>query len=98
MDPAFDFRPELRSDASRCDPEITKAQANAALRDAIRAGCVSDTFVGAFPQYVWGRIAGVPHIARLINSEAGWYKGWPITDLELPDDPGGRIDPKGVTS
>ncbi|MBK9031279.1 MAG: hypothetical protein IPL61_08075 [Myxococcales bacterium] len=92
IDPAFDFAPALRSDASRCDPAATKDQAQAALQEAVRRRCVSRVFVGEFPQYVWGWLDGA-HAARLINSEAGWYKAWPITRDELPADHEGVLTP-----
>jgi hypothetical protein len=95
LDPAFDFTPAPRSDASRCEPTATKDQATVALRDAVRSHCVSEVFVGDYPQYVWGWLNGTPHVARLINSEAGWYKAWPIALDELPLDPDGRLAPPG---
>lgn len=62
LDPSFDFSPALRSDASRCDPGVTREQAQAALRQAVRLRCVSEDFVGDFPRYVCG-VAGrsAPH-------------------------------------
>lgn len=93
LDPSFDFSPALRSDASRCDPGVTREQAQAALRQAVRLRCVSEDFVGDFPRYVWGWLDGRPHIARLDNQEQGAYKAWPIGREEFPMDRGGRLAP-----
>lgn len=86
LDPSYAFDPDLRSDASRCDPRIAREQAEAVLRAAIRRRCVSEQFEGAFPRYAWAWLEGRPYIARLINREAGSYKGWPIDETELPVD------------
>jgi hypothetical protein len=80
-----------RSDSSRCDPKITRDQAEQALREAIKLGHVSAEFQDNFPAYVWGRIAGQFYAARLINREAGHYKAWPIEEVELPVDRDGRL-------
>jgi hypothetical protein len=90
-DPSFDFAPTLRSDASRCNPKVTREQAEHALREAVRRKCVSRDFVGDYPSYVWGWLYGQPHVARLINSTQGWYKAWPIGGDELPVDRHGRL-------
>ena len=86
LDPSYDFDPALRSDASRCAPSITRKQADDALKAAIRRRCVSEQFEGAFPRYAWAWLEGRPYIARLINREAGSYKGHPIETSELPMD------------
>lgn len=96
IDPSFDFSPALRSDASRCDPAIAREQAQDALREAVRRRCVSHDFVGEFPRYVWGWLAGRPHVARLENCETGSYKAWPIEHHELPLDREGRLAPPGA--
>lgn len=93
IDPSFDFSPALRSDASRCDPRITREQAQAALRRAVRLRCISEDFDGDFPRYVWGWLDGRPHVARLDNRERGAYKAWPIGREEFPSDRGGRLAP-----
>ena len=93
VDPSYDLAPALRSDASRCDPKVTRDQAEHALRDAVRRRCVSSDFVGYFPRYVWGWLNGQPHVARLTNSEQGSYKAWPIARGELPIDRDGRLAP-----
>jgi hypothetical protein len=93
VDASYDFSPALRSDASRCDPSVTREQAEQALREAIRRQCVSSSFVGPFPQYVWGWFNGQPHVARLTNPERGAYKAWPISRSELPTDREHRLAP-----
>jgi len=97
IDASYEVEPAAhkRSDASRCDPAITRETAQRALRDAIAAGHVSAEFEGKFPRYVWGRVDGRPHVARLINHEAGHYKAWPISEHELPIDRDGRLAPQG---
>lgn len=80
-----------RSDSSRCDPKITREQAEQALREAIQLGNVSTEFQDNFPAYVWGRVDGQFYAARLINREAGHYKAWPIEEAELPVDRDGRL-------
>jgi hypothetical protein len=83
--PAGDPRP--RGDASKCPrleehrwPDLT-----AALRAAIRIGCVSETFdPGGFPRYVWGRFEGQLYEARHLVTPAGAYKAFPIEPFELP--------------
>lgn len=69
-----------------CDPSIERERADEALQAAIRRRCVSEQFEGAFPRYAWAWLDGRPYIARLINREAGSYKGWPIDENELPVD------------
>lgn len=91
LDPSYGFDPDLRSDASRCDPSIARDRAEAALKAAIQHRCVSEQFEGRFPRYAWAWIGGRPYIARLINREAGDYKGWPIEELELPADRDQRL-------
>lgn len=93
IDPSYDFAAALRSDASRCDPKVTREQAQEALRHAVRRRCVSEDFVGDFPRYVWGWLDGQPHVARLDNSEQGAYKAWPIGHEEFPLDRAGRLTP-----
>lgn len=89
--PSFAGNPGLRSDASRCDPDITKEQAEEALKKAIKSGCVSPQSEGNFPRYVWGRLSGRLYQARLINREQGFYKAWPIEEIEGPEDEHGRL-------
>jgi len=90
---SFTVEPALRTDASRCDPTIPREEAQVALREAVRRGCVSEDSDGRFPRYVWGWLRGSPHAARLDNRESGEYKAWPITVEELPLDRDGRLAP-----
>jgi hypothetical protein len=57
-----------------------------ALRNAIRAGCVS-SFRGEFPQRAWAWINGVLHEARLTNAGTGEYHGFPINDRRQYPEP-----------
>ena len=91
LHPSYDFNPALRSDASRCDSGITRDAAQEALREGIQRMYVSQEFDGEFPRYVWGLVDGRPHVARLINSHLGQYKGWPIGLEESPIDRTGRF-------
>lgn len=85
--------PALRSDAARCDPRYTTfGPITEALREAIRRRCVGAMFEGDFPRYVWGWLDRRLYQARLINSTQGWYKAWPIEDVERPRDDDHRID------
>jgi hypothetical protein len=88
---SYAFESALRTDASRCDPAISLPEAQAALREAVCRGCVSEEFDGRFPRYVWGWLRGGPHVARLDNRESGAYKAWPILVEELPLDRDGRL-------
>lgn len=92
LDPSYHIEPALRSDASRCDPDIRRQQAEAALREAIRTRVVSEQFEGQFPRYAWARLGDRPYMARLINREAGHYKAWPIEEHELPTDRDARVE------
>jgi hypothetical protein len=80
--PSHAGEPGLRSDATRCDPAITREQAEAVLKMAINWRCVSEQHENGFPRYVWGRLKGVLFQARLTNQEQGLYKGWAIEELE----------------
>ena len=63
-----------------------------AIREGIEHGCVSRVFLGGFPKYVFGWLAGKPFSARLTNRTRGEYKGWPIAEDELPTCRDGRLD------
>ena len=91
LDESFDFDPDLRSDASRCAPQLTRDHAQTALSEAVRRLCVSEDFEGDFPRYAWAWIDETPYVARLTNKVQGAYKGWPIETLELPADRSGRL-------
>lgn len=76
--PSFAGGPALRSDATRCPPgfddpdELTEW-----LRTAIARGDCGGLWQGGFPRYAWYRYEGECYEARLVNPEAGWYKGYP---------------------
>jgi len=89
---SYGVDPHLRSDASQCDPAIGRDAAERALREGIRRKCVSCEFESGYPRYVWARLAGAPYAARLTNSGAGEYKGWPVEEHELPIDRDLRLD------
>jgi len=91
IDPSFTVSPDLRSDASKCPPDIVRDEAQAVLSAAVERRCVSSAFEGGFPRYAWGRLDGAPFVARLINRQKGEYKGWPIEEFELPTDREGRL-------
>ncbi len=83
--PSFSGPAALRSDASKCDPNLSdQAEITAWLRDAIRAGRVSSQWEGEFPRYVWHIRGGTCYEGRLINRESGEYKGYPLEDAEWP--------------
>jgi hypothetical protein len=89
--PSFAGEPALRSDASRCDPSITREQAEVVLKKAFQLRCVSPQHENGFPRYAWGWLNGRLYQARLINREQGHYKAWPIEDAEVPLDPHRRL-------
>lgn len=92
--PSFAGPPGLRSDAARCEPTITREEAERVLRQGILQGCVCAEIEGQFPRYVWGRLDGKLYQARLINREQGHYKAWEIEAVEAPDDPDERLRPE----
>lgn len=85
--------PCLRSDATPCEPHMTRdVKGNTeALRDGVRRRCVSQIFEGGYPRYVWTRINGVLYEARHINGPLGTYKGYRLEEFEMPLDPDGRL-------
>jgi hypothetical protein len=86
--------PHLRSDATRCDPELgyDVALFTEVLREAVRRRCVSPAFNGRFPRYVWGRLGNRLFEARLINRGLGTYKAYELESIETPRDPDERLD------
>ncbi len=85
--PSFAGPPQLRADASKCDPSLADAdELTSWLRDAIRLGQVSALWEGDFPRYVWCKQAGIAYEGRLLNQVLGQYKGYP---LEPGEEPGG---------
>ena len=68
-----------------CDHNLRDSQdrLTEALREAVRKGQTGELWEGGFPRYVWARLDGTVHEARLINRERGQYKGYPLTDDEV---------------
>jgi hypothetical protein len=74
-----------RSDATVCDPGLSdRTRLTQWLRAGITRGNVGAPWDASFPRYVWYRVDGITYEARLINSESGEYKGWPLRDEESP--------------
>jgi hypothetical protein len=77
--------PSRRSDATPCPIEVTLAEAQTWLRDAITVGDVGGSWDGKpYPRYVWTRIEERVFEARLSNQELGQYHGYPIDRQEWP--------------
>ena len=55
--------------------------------EAIQRECVGSVFEGDFPKYAWGWLDGQLYEARLTNRSQGFYKGYPLEELEKPIDP-----------
>lgn len=89
--------PALRSDATPCEPSMTKDvdRNTEALREGIRRARTSPVFEGGFPKYVWVWIDGDLYEARHINGPFGTYKGYRLEPTEYPKDPEGRLDRHG---
>ena len=86
--------PALRSDATPCEPHLTKdLEGNtAALRQGIVKRCASSVFEGGFPKYVWTWLDGDLYEARHINGPQGTYKGYKLKPTEVPIDRNGALD------
>lgn len=84
--PSFAGEPRPRADANICDPSFSDQQARMTrwLRDAIRGGRIGALWEGSFPRYVWYCDRDVVYEGRLVNREAGWYKGYPLERHEWP--------------
>lgn len=75
----------LRSDASRCPRHVTRQDAEIWLRRAIQSGHVGAPWSDQpYPRYAWFRDGDTVYEARLSNSEAGSYKGYPLDRSEWP--------------
>jgi hypothetical protein len=85
--PSFAGQPRPRADASICDPALAKNpdELTRWLRVAIRNGYVGAPWEGRFPRYAWYRRRGVVFEARLVNQEAGQYKGYPLDADDVPE-------------
>jgi hypothetical protein len=72
--------PRPRPDASICPRHLARRQPDIQiwLRDAIRLGHCGALWEGDFPRYVWHREGPVTYEARLMSSNAGEYKGYPL--------------------
>ncbi len=85
--------PRLRTDATPCEPHMTKdlGRNSEALKEGIRRRCTSARFEGGFPKYVWTWIGGCLYEARHINGPQGTYKGYRLEEMEWPKDPDGLL-------
>jgi len=85
--PSFAGQPRPRANASICDRSLAQNQAQITrwLRRAIRRGQVSGFWEGEFPRYVWYRNDDIVYEGRLVNREAGWYKGFPLEQDQWPE-------------
>ena len=76
---------KLRSDASPCPREVQREAAERWVRAAIAAGHVGARWSDQpFPQYAGHRQGDQVFEARLTNSSAGAYKGYPLDESEWP--------------
>ena len=85
--PSLSGAPRPRADASICDRRLSQDFDTVAtwLRSAILDGHFSEYFEGDFPRYVWFRDGETAYEGRLVNREAGWYKGYPLGPSEWPE-------------
>jgi len=85
--------PALRSDATPCEPHLTKdLDGNTdALQEGIVRRRTSAVFEGGFPKYVWTWLDGDLYEARHINGPQGTYKGYKLEPTEYPLDPDNRL-------
>ena len=86
IQPSFAGQPTPRADASKCDRSITREQAQAWLREAMREGSCGEYWEGDFPRYLWLSAGGQRYEARLVNRVLGQYKGYPIEKDEWPEE------------
>jgi hypothetical protein len=85
--PSFSGNPRPRADASICDRRLAQDLDQVAnwLKSAILDGHVSEYWEGEFPRYVWYRDGDTVYEGRLVNREAGSYKGYPLGSSEWPE-------------
>lgn len=83
---SFAGQPRPSADASCCPREMADRQPtiNDWLRTAIRLGATGAPWEGAFPRYVRDKHGGTVFEGRLVNREAGEYKGYPLDRDEWP--------------
>ncbi len=84
--PTFAGHPRPRADASICDPNLSKSQADLTerLQESIRRGFVGAPWEGDFPRYAWCVINEDVYEARLVNKGNGEYKGYRLEPEERP--------------
>jgi hypothetical protein len=92
--PSFAGPPARRADATPCPPEwgTNQSRFQDALERAIQQECVSEEVEGEFPRYVWGVVEETLCVARLVNRDQGWDKGWPLDPGEAPNDPANKLN------
>ena len=73
--------------ATKCDPQLHGdfAILTQWLQTGIRRGCVGAPWVGTFPRYVWSHEGGVFYEAREVVPGRGQYKGYALSDDEVPE-------------
>lgn len=78
--------PRLRSDATPCPKDLaTFDQLTEWLAGAVAAGDIGAPWEGDYPRYAWVRNEHGCFEARLTNRGQGTYKGYPLSDDEIPD-------------
>jgi len=82
--PSFAGAPKLRGDATKCDPALDILEITTWLRAGVVAGQIGAPWEGEFPRYVWQRTEARCYEARLVNRGLGQYKGYALTDDEVP--------------
>ena len=83
--PSFAGQPRLRADASCCPRDIVDVElVRGWLCSAIRKGATGTPWEGEFPRYVWYKRDETVFEGRLVNREAGTYKGYPLNEDEWP--------------
>lgn len=84
--PSFAGGPKLRSDASKCDPQLDDpSELTAWLKAGVERGHIGAPWEGDFPRYVWYREEAACYEARLVNRGKGEYKGYPLGLEEYPE-------------
>lgn len=66
--------------ASKCERTWTRESATRALKEAIRAGLVSEEWRGEFPRYVWHVTKEAVYEGILSNQDGGDYHAYPLED------------------
>lgn len=84
--PTYAGQPRPRANASICPAHVVGDQEAVEkwLRTAISRGAVGTPWEGNFPRYVWYKDGPIVFEGRLVNREAGWYKGFPLEESEWP--------------